>query len=116
MLTDEAVLRFHRLALPRLIAAGLADLRLLSIGGDLAGAYLGLRDQACSYAYLGGMDPAYSRESPGAILLNAAITDAVARGAAEFHFLRGSEAYKYEWGAVDRWNGWRTLSGAEADV
>jgi CelD/BcsL family acetyltransferase involved in cellulose biosynthesis len=29
---------------------------------------------------------------------------AIAEGAGEFHFLRGREAYKYEWGAVDRWN------------
>lgn len=110
VLHDEAVLRFHTLALPRLVAAGLADLRLLSIGGELAGAYLGLRDEGRSYAYVGGMDPAFARESPGAIFLNAALCDAVARGGAEFHFLRGSEPYKYEWGAADRSNSWRTLS------
>jgi CelD/BcsL family acetyltransferase involved in cellulose biosynthesis len=109
VLDDEAVMRFHALALPRLVAAGLADYRLLSIGGELAGAYLGLRDERRAYAYIGGMDPAFASESPGAILLNAAISDAVARGAEEFHFLRGGEAYKYGWGAVDRRNRWRRL-------
>jgi CelD/BcsL family acetyltransferase involved in cellulose biosynthesis len=115
VLADDAVMRFHALALPRLAAAGLADARLLAIGGELAGAYLGLRDERRDYAYLGGMDPAFARESPGAILLNAAISDAVARGAEEFHFLRGGEAYKYDWGAVDRHNRWRHLEPGEGD-
>jgi CelD/BcsL family acetyltransferase involved in cellulose biosynthesis len=115
VLDDEAVMRFHALALPRLVAAGLADYRLLSIGGELAGAYLGLRDERRAYAYIGGMDPAFAYESPGAILLNAAISDAVARGAEEFHFLRGGEAYKYGWGAVDRRNRWRRLEPGGGD-
>jgi hypothetical protein len=33
-----------------------------------------------------------------------AIEQALREGAREFHFLRGQEAYKYGWGAVDRWN------------
>jgi hypothetical protein len=33
-----------------------------------------------------------------------AIEQAIAEGAREFHFLRGPEAYKYAWGATDRWN------------
>ena len=64
VLHDEAVLRFHSLALPRLVAAGLADLRLLRIGGELAGAYLGLRDERRSYAYIGGMHLAFALRAP----------------------------------------------------
>jgi len=45
------------------------------------------------------------------ILIEAAITD----GAGEFHFLRGREAYKYEWGAVDRWNRRRSFRRAAAE-
>ncbi len=36
--------------------------------------------------------------------LGAAIDAAVAEGAPAFHLLRGGEAYKYRWGATDRWN------------
>jgi CelD/BcsL family acetyltransferase involved in cellulose biosynthesis len=35
--------------------------------------------------------------------------EARAAGDAEFDFLRGSEPYKYAWGATDRWT--RRLSG-----
>jgi CelD/BcsL family acetyltransferase involved in cellulose biosynthesis len=109
VLDDMRVRAFHSAALPRLAAAGLSDLRLLDIGGVIAGAYLGLRDARRSYAYLGGFDPSFSRESPGAVLLGSAIEAAVRRGAEEFDFLRGRESYKYSWGAVDRPQGWRRM-------
>jgi len=44
-----------------------------------------------------------------------AIEAAIAEGAREFHFLRGREAYKYEWGAVDRWNRRRSFRRAAAE-
>ena len=62
-----------------------------------------------AYAYLGGFDPDFARESPGTILMADAIERAAARGCTTFNFLRGREAYKYEWGAVDRAN--RALHG-----
>ena len=40
--------------------------------------------------------------SPGALLLEHAIGEAVRTAAGEFDFLRGAEAYKYRWGARDR--------------
>ncbi|WP_460450752.1 GNAT family N-acetyltransferase [Alsobacter sp. SYSU BS001988] len=115
VLADEAVRAFHRRALPRLMAAGLAETALLRIGGVAAGAYYGLRDQRRSYAYIGGFDPDFARESPGAILLGRAIAAAADRGAEAFSFLRGREDYKYDWGAADRLNGWRRLSPERPD-
>ncbi|RUX44983.1 GNAT family N-acetyltransferase, partial [Mesorhizobium sp. M7A.F.Ca.CA.002.09.1.1] len=56
-----------------------------------------------AYAYLGGFDPAYAEESPGAILIGHAIVESIREDAREFDFLRGQEAYKYGWGAADRW-------------
>ena len=51
-----------------------------------------------------GFDPAWSRLSPGMVSVAEAMRHAAAEGACEFHFLRGPEAYKYAWGARDRWN------------
>ncbi|PSC05043.1 glycosyl transferase family 1 [Alsobacter soli] len=110
VLDDDRVQQFHRAAASGLLGAGLAEALVLRIGGVVAGCYYGLKDASRSYAYIGGFDPEFARESPGAILLGQAIGDAARRGSVEFSFLRGAEAYKYEWGAQDRHNGWRLLA------
>jgi CelD/BcsL family acetyltransferase involved in cellulose biosynthesis len=91
---------------------------LLRLGDEIAGAYYGFHQQDRAYAYLGGFDPAFEFESPGTILVGHAIAEARREGAREFHFLRGREAYKYEWGAEDRWNQRRSFrrTGASADA
>ncbi len=97
-------------ATPLLLAAGLARLFLLRLGGSCAGAYYGMSDGARAYAWLGGFDPQFAYESPGSLLIAHAIEEAIAEGCREFHFLRGRERYKYEWGAVDRCSQRRVLS------
>lgn len=104
VLADVAVQRFHRAALPRLAAARLARCFVIRIAGEVAGAYHGFHHGTSACYYLGGFDPAFAKESPGAILIGHAMSQALREGATEFHFLRGQEAYKYGWGAVDRWN------------
>lgn len=113
-LRGERVESFLAAATPRLAAAGLARLFLLRLGGRCAGAYYGLTDGRRSYAWLGGFDPEFAYESPGTLLIAHAIQSAVGEGCREFHFLRGRERYKYEWGAVDRWSVRRVLSRAKA--
>ena len=54
--------------------------------------------------YLSGYDAARGYESPGTLLVGAMLEEAVREGRREAHFLRGGEAYKYAWGAVDRPN------------
>ncbi|TIM67791.1 MAG: GNAT family N-acetyltransferase, partial [Mesorhizobium sp.] len=81
----------------------LARCWLMEIDGAVVGAYYGFHHHDRAYAYLGGFDPAYASESPGAILIGKAIAEAVQDGAREFDFLRGRESYKYSWGAKDRW-------------
>lgn len=103
VLAHADVRRFHEAAAPALFAAGLLRLTTLRIDDAMAGVYYGLQSQDRAYAYLGGFDPAFAFESPGTLLVGAALRDAVEGGAREFHFLRGQEPYKYEWGAVDRW-------------
>jgi len=101
---------FLAAATPRLVAEGLGRLFLLRVGGRCAGAYYGMSDGMQAYAWLGGFDPDFARESPGTLLIAHAIEAAIAEGCLEFHFLRGREPYKYEWGAVDRWSVRRVLS------
>jgi CelD/BcsL family acetyltransferase involved in cellulose biosynthesis len=104
LFADEAVKCFHERALPGLVAARLVRLYVLQIGHRTVGVYYGFFDDRCAFAYLGGFDPAFAFASPGTILIGHAIEQAVREGATEFNFLRGREQYKYEWGAVDRWN------------
>jgi CelD/BcsL family acetyltransferase involved in cellulose biosynthesis len=112
VLADDPVRRFHREAAPRLLAAGLLRLHGLWFGEDLAAALYGFQHGARFYAYLQGFDPALAFESPGALVALRAMERAAGEGAREFHFLRGQEPYKYEWGAVDRWNRRRVLTRA----
>jgi CelD/BcsL family acetyltransferase involved in cellulose biosynthesis len=104
LLADPLVPSFLAKALPDLFDAGIARLHAVAFGETIAAVYLGFLVNGRGYAYLGGFDPAYSYESPGTVLLAHAIEEARLSGATEFHFLRGKEAYKYEWGAADRWN------------
>jgi CelD/BcsL family acetyltransferase involved in cellulose biosynthesis len=110
VLADPKVRSFLEEALPALSHRQIARCYLLEIGGVTSGAYLGFLDRGRAYAYLGGFDPAFADESPGSILIGHAIGEAIREGAAEFHFLRGAEAYKYSWGAADRWNRKQTFA------
>ena len=109
VLADSCVQRFHRDALSELSRAGLLRLYQLQIGGHTAAVYYGFHHRDQAYGYLTGFDPAYAFESPGVILLEHAIVEAAREGARTFHFLRGREPYKYEWGARDHWNKKRIL-------
>ena len=109
VLADPRLRAFHEAAAPSLLDAGLLRLSTLRIDGIVAGAYYGFARGAAAYAYLGGFDPAFAYESPGTLMVGAAIEAAWRDGATEFHFLRGQEPYKYEWGAVDRWTQARTM-------
>jgi CelD/BcsL family acetyltransferase involved in cellulose biosynthesis len=101
LLADEAVQKFHQLAAPALLRAGLARFYLLRFAGKVTGAYYGLAAKGRAYAYIGGFDPAFSHESPGTILIAHAIAQAHEEGDKRFEFLRGGEDYKYAWGAQD---------------
>jgi CelD/BcsL family acetyltransferase involved in cellulose biosynthesis len=56
------------------------------------------------YAYLAGSDPALAQHSPGTLLTNYVIEEAIRNGDREYDFLRGGEAHKYAWGARNRSN------------
>jgi len=102
VLRDEAIRAFHRYVAERFIMTGMLRLYTMLLNfTPIASLYvLDGRDEA--HFYLSAFDPAFARYSPGALLLRTAISDAIARGATEFHFLRGKEDYKYRWNATDR--------------
>lgn len=109
VLADPRVQDFHRAAAPALAEAGLVRFYMLTIGEATAGIYYGFLHRGRAYAYLTGFDPAFTAESPGTILIGHAIEQATREGAREFDMLRGQEAYKYRWGAEDRWTRRRSL-------
>jgi CelD/BcsL family acetyltransferase involved in cellulose biosynthesis len=116
VLSGEGVEAFLAAATPQLLESHLARLFLLRLGGHCAGAYFGLSDGRRAYAWLGGFDPRFARESPGTLLIAHAIEAAVSEGCREFHFLRGRERYKYDWGALERWSMRRVLTRREPGV
>jgi CelD/BcsL family acetyltransferase involved in cellulose biosynthesis len=104
VLAEDRIRRFHREAAAGLEAAGLLRLFTLATGDEVIAAYYGFQAGERAYAYLSGFDPAYGFESPGTLIVAHAIAQGLEDGLREFHFLRGQEAYKYAWGATDRWN------------
>jgi CelD/BcsL family acetyltransferase involved in cellulose biosynthesis len=56
------------------------------------------------YFYISGFDPAAAHLNPGTMIVGMVMENAIERGMTQFDFLRGSEPYKYWWGAIDRDN------------
>lgn len=102
VLADDAVRAAHAEAAPLLHAAGVLRLHGLRLDGELIAVLYALQHgRRCCY-YIAGFDPRHAFFSPGSLLLAHAIEQASAEGATAFDFLRGAEAYKYRWGAVDQ--------------
>jgi len=64
-------------------------------------ATVGFDDGDTCFFYNAGMDPGARELSPGVTGTAAYVRDRLAAGRRRFDFLRGNEAYKYEWGALD---------------
>jgi CelD/BcsL family acetyltransferase involved in cellulose biosynthesis len=89
----DAALRFR----------GRDELRLyvLRLGGAPAAVVYGLRWGSRLYLYMQGIEPTLDRASPGTLAVASVLDDAIDEGVTAVDFLRGGEAYKYAWGAVD---------------
>jgi CelD/BcsL family acetyltransferase involved in cellulose biosynthesis len=92
---------FHRALAPLLAERGWLRLYRLRVGGEAVAAVYGLELGRQFYFYQSGFDPAWSARSPGMVLLGRTIEDAFARELRYYDFLRGTEAYKFDW-ASDR--------------
>lgn len=80
---------------------GQLHIGLVHCGARLVFAMLAFDDGRTCYLYNAGMDPAASEVSPGISGTAMYLQDRLAAGRRRFDFLRGNEAYKYEWGARD---------------
>ena len=103
VLKDQAIQQFHREAAWSLLAGGALRLYGMRLEGRLIAVIYGFmraKQRACYY--LAGFDPAHRKLSLGMLMIGHALEEAIREGSTEFDFLRGQEAYKYEWGAKDR--------------
>ncbi len=93
---------FHRESARSFLTVGLLRLHVLKLSSRPIAALYGFQARKRVYYYLAGFDHNFSKLSLGAILIAHAIEQSIASGAKEFDFLRGQEAYKYQWGAKDQ--------------
>jgi CelD/BcsL family acetyltransferase involved in cellulose biosynthesis len=101
VLAGPDVQRFHQRAAPALLEKGVLRLYALRLHDRVLAALYALFEKDVVYCYLQGFDPEFAEFSPGAQILAAVIEDAVRHHKRSIDFLRGREAYKYDWGARD---------------
>ncbi len=82
-------------------ADGPLRLTFLSVGGRRIAAGVHFETADALLYYNAGVDPDARDLSPGVVMINAYVARALAAGKRRLDFLRGDEAYKYEWGAED---------------
>jgi hypothetical protein len=80
---------------------GPLHLSFLTIDGVRVAAGIHMETPDSYLYYNAGVDPAASALSPGVVMTARYVEAAIVAGKRRFDFLRGNEAYKYEWGAID---------------
>jgi CelD/BcsL family acetyltransferase involved in cellulose biosynthesis len=101
--TGHAALKdFHRDLVVRMAEAGLLRFDELWAEGACRASIYGLDDGRRYSFYNSGYDPAWANLSPGLVLLGLSIESAAGRGIARYDFLRGEEAYKFDWATGTR--------------
>lgn len=95
---------FHHEVARSFAERGALGLYALRHKGKMAAVLYGFRKADRFYAYISGFDVELKRASPGALLICSVIEACILSGIAEFDFLRGTEKYKYAWGAIDNAN------------
>lgn len=101
--TGHAALRaFHQELVQRFAAAGLLRFDELWFEGECRASIYGLDDGARYCFYNSGYDATRRQLSPGLVLLGLSLESALARGIRLYDFLRGDEAYKFDWSNTTR--------------
>ncbi len=98
VLNSETLEGFHREACSRL--EGLLRFYTMRLDGRIVAIVYGYQHAQTFYSYLGGFDPDLTSFSPGALILQYGIEQAIAEGVLYWDFLRGQESYKFDWGGV----------------
>jgi CelD/BcsL family acetyltransferase involved in cellulose biosynthesis len=107
---------YHREVTQGLLARGLLRMYGMRVEEHLAGVWYGFAAQRRVYAFQSGFDEALARSSPGTLIVGHAIEEAIREGDRDFDFLRGAEAYTYDWGAADRATRWLRLRASGSAV
>ena len=92
---------FHRAFAARALERGWLRLWLLEVDGRAVAAWHGFRFGGADWYYQSGRDPAWDRQSVGAVLLAHTIRDCVEAGIPRYLLLRGDEAYKQRFATSD---------------
>ena len=85
-----------------LLATGFVLDVLATADGDAVAAAFGYEDEHAYYLYNSAFDPDAGHASPGVILVDVLIEQAIAAGKSRFDFLKGDEVYKFRLGASER--------------
>jgi CelD/BcsL family acetyltransferase involved in cellulose biosynthesis len=99
---DDRMAIFFQEVAAGFFRAGTLRLAFLSSGGEDVAAAFQFRTRRSVLLYNSGYDPERRSAQPGLVLVARCIENALAEGAEEYDFLRGTERYKYDLGGVDR--------------
>lgn len=99
---DATFAEFHQQVIPKLAEVGKVQLRVLEVDGEAVAVEYVLCDGDTWYAYQSGMSKAGEELSAGSLSVLKLVEDAIAAGCQRLDLLRGTESYKFSWGAVHR--------------
>jgi len=100
-LESEAFRGFLREAIPYMASQGIAWMDTIVHDGGVLGSALHFVHGKSIYFYMGGFDDKARKIRPGIALFALVMQRGIDGGYAKFDFLRGVEAYKYRWCAID---------------
>jgi CelD/BcsL family acetyltransferase involved in cellulose biosynthesis len=102
MTGHERLTSFHRDLVVRFAEAGLLRFDELWVEGECRASIYGLEHGRQYFFYNSGYEQAWRGASVGLVLLGLSIKSAVERGIEVYDFLRGTEAYKFDWAETTR--------------
>jgi CelD/BcsL family acetyltransferase involved in cellulose biosynthesis len=115
---DEQAVAFHQAIAARMAARGWLWLFRLVIGEAVAAIEYAYAFDGRVYAYASGVNFALADYSPGQVLMEHMIGEAIRQGMHTYDFLRGDEEYKFFWQAECRYDSalrWLASSRARHD-
>jgi CelD/BcsL family acetyltransferase involved in cellulose biosynthesis len=101
VLDDPSIQTFHHDAAQRLLNLDILRLYRMRIRDRTAALAYTFACRGTAYYYLAAYEPDLASISPGTLLIEHVIHAAILEGCRKVDFLRGSEGYKYLWGAKD---------------
>jgi len=114
VMAGETLRAFHRAVSREMAAEGRLRLHALTVRGEPRALMYALAHRRRVHCYLGGIDPALARFSPGLVLLRQVMRAAIEERATEIDLLPGEEANQLRLGARPRWTHRLVIGSADA--